>query len=219
MALLPLCCTTAQITLSYEMEPDSFAIVQKGLQKVSGNSGDQVGNTASTEVRTKSATPICAPQVAVYCDEAGKQHAFSAVCPHMGCLLHVRSGGRGGGVAGRQRGEPGQAFACPLLCRPPLLLAPSPHLPQGLPTLPLPLPLLCSSTPWRRRLTAPATAPTLTALARSSTVSRPAAAVCITTCGNASSARRGFACCAAHCGSAATAGPRHCLPQGQPRET
>ena len=28
-------------------------------------------------------------QVAVYCDEHGKQHAYSAICPHMGCLLHV----------------------------------------------------------------------------------------------------------------------------------
>ncbi|PRW44524.1 oxidoreductase [Chlorella sorokiniana] len=51
-----------KITLSYEMEPDSLAIVQKGLSKV-----------------------------AVYCDEHGKQHAYTAICPHMGCLLHTNS--------------------------------------------------------------------------------------------------------------------------------
>eukprot|EP00887_Chlorella_sp_A99_P007470 scaffold2.g7470.t1 len=30
-------------------------------------------------------------KVAVYCDKYGKQRAFSAVCPHMGCLLHFNS--------------------------------------------------------------------------------------------------------------------------------
>lgn len=51
-----------KIETRHEMEPDTMAIVQKGLHKV-----------------------------AVYCDKYGKQRAFSAVCPHMGCLLHFNS--------------------------------------------------------------------------------------------------------------------------------
>jgi nitrite reductase/ring-hydroxylating ferredoxin subunit len=42
------------------MAPNSGATVQKGLRKV-----------------------------AVYKDEEGKKHAFSALCPHLGCLLQV----------------------------------------------------------------------------------------------------------------------------------
>lgn len=43
-----------------DMAPNSGATIQKGLRKV-----------------------------AVYKDEAGKKHAFSALCPHLGCLLQV----------------------------------------------------------------------------------------------------------------------------------
>ncbi len=43
-----------------DMAPNSGATVQKGLRKV-----------------------------AVYKDEEGKKHAFSALCPHLGCLLQV----------------------------------------------------------------------------------------------------------------------------------
>ncbi|EFN55349.1 hypothetical protein CHLNCDRAFT_134365 [Chlorella variabilis] len=49
----------AGVTLSYEMEPDSGAVVQKG--------------------------------VAVYCDGNKQQHAYSAVCPHLGCIIHWNS--------------------------------------------------------------------------------------------------------------------------------
>ena len=45
-----------------DMAPNSGATIQKGLRKV-----------------------------AVYKDEAGKKHAFSALCPHLGCLLQVSS--------------------------------------------------------------------------------------------------------------------------------
>lgn len=44
-----------------DMAPNSGATVQKGLRKV-----------------------------AVYKDSEGKKHAFSALCPHLGCLLQVR---------------------------------------------------------------------------------------------------------------------------------
>ena len=44
-----------------DMAPNSGATIQKGLRKV-----------------------------AVYKDEEGKKHAFSALCPHLGCLLQVR---------------------------------------------------------------------------------------------------------------------------------
>lgn len=45
----------------------------------------------------------------MYCDSHGKQHAYSAVCPHMGCIIHVRplrfrpglAGAGGGGDPGR----------------------------------------------------------------------------------------------------------------------
>ena len=47
-----------------DMAPNSGATVQKGLRKV-----------------------------AVYKDEEGKKHAFSALCPHLGCLLQVSVGG------------------------------------------------------------------------------------------------------------------------------
>ncbi len=47
-----------------DMAPNSGATVQKGLCKV-----------------------------AVYKDEEGKKHAFSALCPHLGCLLQVSVGG------------------------------------------------------------------------------------------------------------------------------
>ena len=43
-----------------DMAPNSGATVQKGLRKV-----------------------------AVYKDSEGKKHAFSALCPHLGCLLQV----------------------------------------------------------------------------------------------------------------------------------
>ena len=43
-----------------DMAPNSGATVQKGLRKV-----------------------------AVYKDEEGRKHAFSALCPHLGCLLQV----------------------------------------------------------------------------------------------------------------------------------
>lgn len=45
-----------------DMAPNSGATVQKGLRKV-----------------------------AVYKDGDGKKHAFSALCPHLGCLLQVGS--------------------------------------------------------------------------------------------------------------------------------
>lgn len=45
-----------------DMAPDSGATIQKGLRKV-----------------------------AVYKDSEGKKHAFSALCPHLGCLLQVGS--------------------------------------------------------------------------------------------------------------------------------
>ncbi|KAL4858845.1 putative Rieske 2Fe-2S iron-sulfur protein YhfW [Chlorella vulgaris] len=51
-----------KVTLSYDMDADSGAIVQKGLEKV-----------------------------ALYTDESKKQHAFSAICPHLGCLVHWNS--------------------------------------------------------------------------------------------------------------------------------
>ena len=38
----------------------------------------------------------------MYCDEHGKQHAYSAICPHMGCLLQVSWG----------RGRHGLTLAC-----------------------------------------------------------------------------------------------------------
>ena len=44
-----------------DMAPDSGATIQKGLRKV-----------------------------AVYKDPEGKKHAFSALCPHLGCLLQVK---------------------------------------------------------------------------------------------------------------------------------
>lgn len=44
-----------------DMAPDSGATVQKGFRKV-----------------------------AVYKDPEGKKHAFSALCPHLGCLLQVK---------------------------------------------------------------------------------------------------------------------------------
>lgn len=44
-----------------DMAPNSGATIQKGLRKV-----------------------------AVYKDSEGKKHAFSALCPHLGCLLQVR---------------------------------------------------------------------------------------------------------------------------------
>ncbi|PSC69844.1 oxidoreductase [Micractinium conductrix] len=44
------------------MEAGSGQIVQKGLHKV-----------------------------AVYCDDQGQEHAFSAVCPHLGCIVHWNS--------------------------------------------------------------------------------------------------------------------------------
>ena len=50
-----------KITLSYELERGTGAVVQKGVHKV-----------------------------ALFRDQAGKDHAMSAVCPHMGCLVHVR---------------------------------------------------------------------------------------------------------------------------------
>ena len=45
-----------------DLAPNSGATVQKGLRKV-----------------------------AVYKDSEGKKHAFSALCPHLGCLLQVRN--------------------------------------------------------------------------------------------------------------------------------
>ncbi|GAB4819568.1 hypothetical protein N2152v2_006614 [Parachlorella kessleri] len=51
-----------KVTLSYELEPDSGAIVQKGLHKV-----------------------------ALYVDAKGEKHAYSAVCKHMGCIVHWNS--------------------------------------------------------------------------------------------------------------------------------
>ena len=44
-----------------DMAPNSGATIQKGLRKV-----------------------------AVYKDSEGKKHSFSALCPHLGCLLQVR---------------------------------------------------------------------------------------------------------------------------------
>lgn len=44
-----------------DMAPDSGATIQKGFRKV-----------------------------AVYKDPEGKKHAFSALCPHLGCLLQVK---------------------------------------------------------------------------------------------------------------------------------
>ena len=45
-----------------DMAPNSGATIQKGLRKV-----------------------------AVYKDSEGKKHSFSALCPHLGCLLQVRT--------------------------------------------------------------------------------------------------------------------------------
>lgn len=49
-----------KITLSYDVSPGHGAVVQKGMHKV-----------------------------ALYIDAEGKKHSFSAVCPHMGCTVHV----------------------------------------------------------------------------------------------------------------------------------
>ena len=48
-----------KVTLSYDLEPGTGAVVQKGVHKV-----------------------------ALYKDNQGKEHALSAVCPHLGCLVH-----------------------------------------------------------------------------------------------------------------------------------
>ena len=45
-----------------DMAPESGAVIQKGLRKV-----------------------------AMYKDADGKKHAFSALCPHLGCLLQVHA--------------------------------------------------------------------------------------------------------------------------------
>ena len=63
-------------------------------------------------------------QVAVYCDENKKQHAFTAVCPHLGCIVHV-----------------GRCSACVLASR--ASLASLPPLPVHLPCC-LIAPLTCS---------------------------------------------------------------------------
>jgi len=48
-----------QFTLNYDLRPNSGAVVQKGVHKV-----------------------------ALYKDQSGKDHAYSALCPHLGCLVH-----------------------------------------------------------------------------------------------------------------------------------
>jgi Rieske Fe-S protein len=48
-----------KVTLSYDVEPGKGAIVQKGVHKI-----------------------------ALYKDKDGKEHAMSAVCPHLGCIVH-----------------------------------------------------------------------------------------------------------------------------------
>ncbi|KAH7623959.1 hypothetical protein Ndes2526B_g01211 [Nannochloris sp. 'desiccata'] len=48
-----------KVTLSYDLKPGKGAIVQKGVHKV-----------------------------ALYKDEDGNEHAMSAVCPHLGCIVH-----------------------------------------------------------------------------------------------------------------------------------
>jgi len=48
-----------KVTLSYDLSPGSGAVVQKGVHKV-----------------------------ALYCDDQGTKHAYSAVCPHLGCIVH-----------------------------------------------------------------------------------------------------------------------------------
>lgn len=131
--------------------------------------------------------PPSHPQVAVYCDEHGKQHAYSAICPHMGCLLHVswrlgaaahdgligwllgeqlplaslQAGGTTAAQPGSQLGgtRPSRATHCILVWVPVLVSTNNLACPCFRPTT------------WRRRLTAPATAPTSIATARSSTVS------------------------------------------------
>lgn len=49
-----------KITLSYEVEPGHGRIVQTATDN----------------------------KVALYCDDNGNKHAFSAVCPHLGCIVH-----------------------------------------------------------------------------------------------------------------------------------
>ena len=46
-----------------DMAPESGAVIQKNFRKV-----------------------------AMYKDAEGRKHAFSALCPHLGCLLQVRQG-------------------------------------------------------------------------------------------------------------------------------
>ena len=60
----------------------------------------------------------------MYCDENKKQHAFTAVCPHLGCIVHV----------GRCLASWQLTLALP---PPPALLPPCSALPVRLPCLPL----------------------------------------------------------------------------------
>ena len=49
-----------RVTLSYEVAPGTGKVVQTAADN----------------------------KVALYCDEAGAKHAFSAVCTHLGCIVH-----------------------------------------------------------------------------------------------------------------------------------
>lgn len=105
-----------KITLDYDLAPNTGAVVQKGLHKVRREwGGGGVGGvqrplflgglllvllqpafepTAAWHqlrrvLHTRQSPAAPSGQVALFCDKDGNKHAFSAVCKHMGCLLHV----------------------------------------------------------------------------------------------------------------------------------